>query len=239
MQASFNDRYRGEDMKLTMSLVVTNSRGEQRTNELVRYRKRENVLTQGIYRFVGPADLRGTTTLTLEQSGESEDLQWMYLPSLKKLRRVASADRGKSWAGTDFWYEDLRDKKLNDYDYSSLGSEMVGEFDCHHYSMTPKSAGRSPYGKVEYWVRKDLVELIRGKYYDKNGRWIKEMNMTDLRPVMDAKKNRKIWSAMHIEMVDLNEKHRTDIFVHRIVYNTGIPDQVFSPQGIESVPDSF
>ena len=202
------------------------------------YRKRENGLVQSIYRFVAPADLRGTTTLTLEQK-EGDDLQWMYIPALKKLRRIASVDKGKSWAGTDFCYEDLREKKLNDYEYSALDSQPVDGRDCYHYFMTPTGAGRSPYSKVEYWVRKDLVELIKGKYYDKNGRWFKEMNMTDLRPIQDAKKNREIWSAMHMEMINLDEKHRTDLFMHRIVYNSGVPDQVFSPQGIENVPESF
>ena len=63
--------------------------------------------------------------------------------------------------------------------------------------------------------------------------------MTDLRPIMDAKNKREIWSAMHMEMLNLDEKHRTDLFMHRIVYNSGIPAQVFSAQGIEHVPDSF
>lgn len=93
--ACFKNRYRGDDSKMVMSLTVTNSRSEQRSRQLVRYRKREDGLVQTVLSFVAPADEKGTTTLTVEQE-KGDDLQWIYLLALKKLRRTASPDRGKA-----------------------------------------------------------------------------------------------------------------------------------------------
>ena len=238
IEARVINRYRGEDSKLSITLVLTNSRGEQRSSQLVRYRQKTGAGVASILSYVGPADVKGTATLTVEQKG-GDDLQWLYLPALKKIRRIAAADKGKSWAGTDWSYEDLQEKKLDDYQYSDLGTEVLDGHACHRYHMTPKTPGQSAYGRIEYWVRKDILELVQGRYYDKRDRLFKELRIKGLRKVLDAKGLREIWTPHHMEMINVMEKHASLFLVDREIYNAGLPENLFTPRALECVPEHF
>lgn len=238
VQQAVNDRYRGEDSKLRLTLVLVNKRGEKRTNKLVRYRKKENGLVKSVLTYFSPRDVKGTATLAVGRN-EGDDLQYMYLPALRKLRRIANADRGKSFAGTDWSYEDLREKKLDEYNYSKLTIETVVGHKCYHYSMTPKSRDDSAYGRIEYWVRVDNRERLRGDFYDRKGRLFKKLVIKRLKWVSDASGKRRICSPQHMEMHNIKDKHRSIFLVEKEVYNTGIKDNVFTPRGMNKVKNDF
>ena len=238
VQECVKNRYQGDDAKMRLSLVLSNSRGEKRVTQLVRYRKKENGLYRTLLSYVYPTDIKGTATLTIEQSG-ADDLQRMYLPALKKLRRISSPDKGKSWAGTDFSYEDLQEQKLDDFEYSALNSELRDGHACFHYSVTPKAPGNSSYGKIESWVRKDILQPHQSLYYDKKGKCFKELNFKDYRKIEDARKVREIWTPLHLEAVHYEDKHSSDFIIEKVVYNTGIDDSMFTPRTMENVPENF
>lgn len=226
------DRYQGDDGKWKTKLVLTNRRGEKRTSHLLRMRKTRNNLSKTLLFYVSPSDVRGTATLTIEQEGE-DDLQRMYIPAMKKHRRISSSRMGDKWSGTDFSYEDLREQEIEDFNYSEIKSETVQGQDCYYYSMTPKTSDKSSYSKIEQWVRKDILEPIQGKYYDKKGRFLKELKF------MKLKKIQGIWTSHHWLMVNAQEKHKTEFFVTATKYNTKMQDSTFSPRAMTRVPNKF
>lgn len=225
-------RYQGDDGSWKMTMILTNRRGGKRVSRLVRYRKKENGLYRTLLSYVSPADIRGTTTLTIEQEGE-DDLQRLYLPAMKKHRRIASQDKGKPWAGTDFSYEDLQEQDLDDFAYTGLSSEMVDGHDCYHYFATPKTPDKSSYGKIENWIRKDNWEPVKGRYYDKKGRLLKELKFLKLRKIQG------IWTSLRWVMENFKEKHKTEFIVSRVRYNAKLKERMFTPRSMSRVPEDF
>lgn len=235
--AWFRHRYRGEDFKARMDLVLVNRRGETRTIEMIRYRQDVNGLVKQVSCFLSPRDVRGTASLTIEQPGD--DLQRIYLPAMRKHRRVASADKGRAWLGTDMSNEDIRERDMDEWDYRPLKHGSVDGHPCYFITIVPKPEAGSAYSKVEYWMRKDIREMVKGRYYDKKGRLSKQMRLRDYRKQMDVKGKKAVYQAMYMDMYSFKDKHRSIFITKEIAYNTGLSDRVFTPRYFERFPTSF
>lgn len=234
----FKDRYKGVDSVMDISLYMVNKRGEHRSMKLQRYRRRKEGLTSTLFFFVAPADVRGTATLTIEQK-EGDDLQRIYLPALKKHRRIAQGDKGKKWLGTDLAYEDLQERRPEDFTYSKMDEQVIEGNACYHFSMYPKTKGASSYGHLEYWIRKDNDEMTRGRYYNEAGKLIKLMRMGQYHVTIEPETGKTIHSATWMVMYNYEDQHRTVLITERARYNVGLKDDQFSPRFLESMPAPF
>lgn len=225
-------RYQGDDGKYKLTLILVNKRGEERTSQMVRYRYERDHLSKVLLTYVSPADVRGTTTMTIEQK-DADDIQRIYIPSMKKNRRIASSDKGRSWAGTDFTYEDLQEHEVDDWNYGELKTDTVDGHECYFYVTTPVTPDKSCYSRIENWVRKDILEPVRAKYWDEKGKYLKELNFRDLHKIQG------IWSAMYWEMENAQEGHKTVFKVEKVIYNTGLKEDMFTPRSMVDVPLDF
>lgn len=225
-------RYQGDDGKYKLTLTLVNKRGEDRTSQMVRYRYERDHLSKVLLTYVSPADVRGTTTMTIEQK-DADDIQRIYIPSMKKNRRIASSDKGRSWAGTDFTYEDLQEHEVDDWNYGELKTDIVDGHECYFYVTTPVTPDKSCYTRIENWVRKDILEPVRAKYWDEKGKYLKELNFRDLRKIQG------IWSAMYWEMENVQEGHKTVFKVEKVIYNTDLKEDMFTPRSMVDVPLDF
>lgn len=225
-------RYQGDDGKYKLTLTLVNKRGEERASQMVRYRYERDHLSKVLLTYVSPADVRGTTTMTIEQK-DADDIQRIYIPSMKKNRRIASSDKGRSWAGTDFTYEDLQEHEVDDWSYGELKTDIVDGHECYFYVTTPVTPDKSCYTRIENWVRKDILEPVRAKYWDEKGKYLKELNFRDLRKIQG------IWSAMYWEMENVQEGHKTVFKVEKVIYNTELKEDMFTPRSMVDVPLDF
>jgi len=232
VQKAMKDQYLGDTDKRMLTLMLFNKRGEERKSTLIRYRRKENGLWRTLLFYLEPADVRGTSTLTIEIANE-DDLQRIYLPALKKNRRIPAADKGKSWAGTDFAFEDLQEREVDDFEYSAMDSVTVDGHDCYHYSTTPKPEIGSSYGKIENWVRKDIVQSLQAQYYDKKGVMIKILKFKKQEQIQG------IWTSLHLEMTSVLDRTKTDFFTDKIVFNTPMDDSLFTERGMLNVSEKF
>jgi hypothetical protein len=232
VQKAVKDQYVGDTDKRMLTLVLTNKRGEERTSTLIRYRKKDNGLWRTLLFYLEPADVRGTSTLTIEVANE-DDLQRIYLPALKKNRRIPTADKSKSWAGTDFSFEDLQEREVDDFEYSALDSATLDGHECYHYFTTPKPEIGSGYGKIENWIRKDIVQSLQAHYYDKKGTLIKILKFKKQEQIQG------IWTTLHLEMTSVLDQHKTDFLTDKIVFNTSMDDSLFTERGMLNVSEKF
>ncbi len=137
-----------------------------------------------LVRFVAPADIKGTGLLTIER-GEDED-QWLFLPALRKTRRIASGSKSERFAGTDFTYEDMRTEELSQNAYKLLRSEELLGQACWVVEAQPSSEKRkkeSAYARRVIWVRKDHYLPIRVEFWDDRDRKVKRLDNGDWREV--------------------------------------------------------
>ncbi len=182
---------------------------------------------RSLIRFIWPAQVKGTGFLTIEHSDRDDD-QWLYLPALKKVRRIASSKKSGSFMGSDFSYADMGTGDIDNYSYKLIGSEEIDGNDCYIIEETPateKIKKDEGYSKKITWVRKDIFCLAQVKFYDRHGNYLKIMKMSNFKKIEEA----DVWVAMHVVMTNEQKKgSETVVTYDEIEVNTGIPDEFFT-----------
>ena len=169
-------RNRADSEVATFEMTIVNKKGKERKRELKSW-----ALTppgepeRAMIRFLDPPDVAGTSVLTIELSGD-EDEQWMYLPALKRTRRIAGSSRNDSFMGSDLSYDDLRPRDLDSYEYEILKSETVGGDETWALQSTPKAGGKaedSAYSRTVAWIRKADYVPLKSEHFDEKGELLK------------------------------------------------------------------
>jgi hypothetical protein len=222
------------DSTADASFTLTSADGQQRVRKTATWTKlQENGIdNMRIVRFLAPQDVRATATLTIENSGGDDDI-WIYLPALKKTRRLLASNKKDSFVGTDFSYGDIIGFKVAEWRHAILREEAVEGAPCWVIESVPASAEaqeNSGYSKRVQWIRKDSFVAVKGELFDAAGRPAKAMIAADLRKVDEAK-NR--WQAMRLEAKNLQTGHATVIQMENFRANQGLPAQKFAARELE------
>jgi outer membrane lipoprotein-sorting protein len=174
-----------------------------------------------VVEFLSPLDVRGTKTLLIEHTGRDDDI-WIYLPAMRKVRRLVSNNKKDSFLGTDFSYGDVIGHKVEDWSHRLTGEETVDGRPCYVVESTPKrpDVGEySGYSKRVSWIEKESSVSIRGEAYDSSGRLLKKLSVQDVQKV-DAKANR--WQPMKMISENVQTGHRTIIEFKNFKANVGV-----------------
>jgi hypothetical protein len=185
-----------------------------------------------VYRFLSPADVQGTSILVFDYEAKPDDV-WIYLPALRKTRRVVSSQKAQSFMGSEFSYGDLNIPALDDFDYKLVKEEAVKGEACWVIDLTPKSkdiADSDGYSKKTYWVSKDKYAVVRGLYYDKDGKLLKELVADNLK-LLDAKNKR--YRAMHMEMINKQNGRKSVFESQKIAFAPNTKDEYFTTAYLE------
>ncbi len=222
-----DNRDDGDDLTQKIYQKLIDRRGGVREREMVSFRKDYGKDNKAISYFLAPANIRDTALLTYDYDGtERDDDQWLYLPALKKVRRISSSDRGDYFMGTDFTFEDIKQTpELEDYNWSLAGSEVIDGHDCWVVDGKPKSDELKKnlgYSRTRGFIRKDIDVNIRTDYWDRKGQELKHFNVTELKQV-DG-----IWTATAMVMENVQTRHRTEMEFTDHKYNTNLPDRMLS-----------
>ncbi len=222
------DRPDGTDTTVASTMTLTEQGRSPRTRRLVVYslEKGQGELAT-LIRFLEPGDIAGTGLLTVDPAVGDSD-QWIYLPAMQRVRRVASDRKGGRFVGSDYYFEDLRDRKVAQDSHRVTGQETVGGVRCEVLESVPVDPGNSVYRKRVSCI--DPVRLLpmRIDLFEKstdtpNKRWT--MNRAEL--------VQGYWTVMDSTMTDLESGHETRLVVEKIVYDRGLPEDLFSTKALE------
>jgi uncharacterized protein len=183
-------------------------------------------------RFTAPADVKGTVSLLIEHSAADDDI-WIYLPALKKVRRLVSSNKKDSFVGTDFSYGDVIGHKVSEWNYKLLREEIEDGTPCYVIEALPindEVRDSSGYAKRLVWIRKDNSFAIKGEMWDEAMQPIKSFHMTDIQEVDPA---RHKWEAMHLEAKNLQTSHQTVIQFENYKVNQKVRDEFFTTRYME------
>lgn len=183
-------------------------------------------------RFMAPADIKGTVSLLKEHSAGDDDI-WIYLPALKKVRRLVSSNKKDSFVGTDFSYGDVIGHKTAEWNYKLLREESEDGMACYVIEATPKSDAvrdNSGYAKRVLWVRKDNFFAIKGELWDEAAQPVKTFHMTELQEVDPV---RHKWQAMRLKAKNLQTGHQTVIHFENFKVNQKVRDEFFTTRYME------
>ena len=231
MQA-VDSREDGDDLKQQMTQTLIDRNGNQRKRHMVAFRKDFGKDSKLITFFTAPANIRDTALLTFDYDNpDVDDDQWLYLPALRKVRRISSSDRGDYFMGTDFTFEDMKQTpELPDYHWKLLGSALVDAHDCWKVEGTPASKDimrELGYSKMIQYIRKDNHFAIQVDYWDQAGRELKHLHVVAMQQIQG------IWSAINIEMDNVQSQHKTILEMSNQVYNTGLKDRLFTQRTLK------
>ncbi len=166
------------------TLTITDSRGNQRTRQSSMASKTFGDNTEKrIIKFISPAEVKGTGILIFDYENKDDDM-WIYLPALRKTRRIVSSEKSNSFMGSEFSNADMTAPALDDFQYTMLGSEKVDEVDCWKIKYIPVSMDKEDeygYSRSERWIGKNDYIARRSDYYDYSGALIKRIETVDFK----------------------------------------------------------
>ena len=180
--------------------------------------------SKAVLRFIVPAEVKGVAMLIVNHPDRASD-QWMWTPAIERDRRIALQDRSTRFFGTDFSFEDLEERDVNQYDYELAGDETLDGAPCWKIASTPRQAKSSQYTRSIVWVRKDTYAFARFENYVKD-QVVRRLNYSNFQNVQG------IWTAKQLEMTDLRRGSRTRLTLEKLEYNVPLKDDDFTLQAI-------
>jgi outer membrane lipoprotein-sorting protein len=214
---------------------LINAAGQQRVRETDGQTKLIAGTTDNrrLVNFLSPADVRGTKTLLIEHSAADDDI-WIYLPAMKKVRRLVASNKKDSFGGTDFSYGDVIGHKVEDWNHKVLRQEKLDGRDCYVVESTPKRpevADNTGYSKRVSWIDKESYVASRGEIYDQSGELLKRTSAQDVERV-DAKNDR--YQPMKLIGENVQTGHKTIIEFTKFKANVGVGDELFAARSLEN-----
>jgi outer membrane lipoprotein-sorting protein len=216
----------------TMVLINDKDQRRERKNTTILKLQQNGIDSNLLVKFSSPADIKGTGFLQVEHIDGDDDL-WIYLPALKKSRRLVANNKKDSFVGSDFSYGDISLPKVDHYRHALLRSEIVENHDCYVVESSPAdetTKSNSGYSKKITWVRKDNFLETKVEYYDVSGRFLKSQLVTDHK-LLEPDTRR--WFALHREMTNHQTGHKTIINFDKIEPGVVAADALFTTRYVE------
>lgn len=218
----------GEHVSRQMAMTMIDKRGKVRERETVGFRKFFGDEKRSVLFYKKPANVKDTGFLTYDyKDSATDDDQWLYLPALRKVRRISASDRGDYFLGTDMTYEDMKlEGKLEpaDYAFTVLGEEDLNGRRVIKVESVPHTkdiAKELGYGRTEFWVDAENWLIVKADYWDPRGKHLKSLQNDDIR-LVDG-----IWTRHKIEVVNHKTGHTTRFEFSDVDYKASVKDGLF------------
>jgi outer membrane lipoprotein-sorting protein len=180
--------------------------------------------SKAVLRFTAPPEVKGVALLVVNHQDRASD-QWMWTPAIERDRRIALQDRSTRFFGTDFSFEDLEERDLNQYDYRPLGDEPIDGVRCWKIESTPKQSKSSQYTRSHVWIRQDNYAFARIENFIRD-QVVRRLTYAEIQNVQG------IWTARQLEMADLRRGSRTRLTLEKLQYNLPLKEADFTLQAI-------
>lgn len=233
MQA-VDDRDDGDNRISDMKMVLIDKNGDTRTRTIRSFEKDKGEDKQRIMFFTAPADVKDTAFLTYDYDDyDKDDDQWLYLPALRKSKRIASSDKSGSFMGSDFNYADMTRKNLDAYDFKILKEDEVRGEKVWLIEAMPRSREEieeSGYEKSVAFVRQDNFVVVRAVHWVNEGNRLKYQDVSGLE-LIDG-----IWTVTEMSMTTKKGKstlHKTELYFDNIRYNQELSENMFTIRRLE------
>jgi hypothetical protein len=221
-------------LRVDLTMTLINSRGQRRersTTTLIKLQPNA-IDSKFLVRFTTPPDVAGTGLLQIEHSDGDDDL-WIYLPALRKSRRLVASNKKDSFVGSDFSYGDIAIPKVEQYQHTLRGTEAMDGIQCYVIESTPASGvvrSNSGYSRKVTWVRSDNFLETKVEYYDLANRLLKTQRVARHEPVASQQGK---WFALEREMTNHQTGHRTLLVATKVDGQVTISDETFTARTLE------
>jgi len=211
----------GEDQTSVLTMTLTNKSGQTRVRKIQQYTKQIGDIEKSIMFFLSPADVKNTSFMNWSYDSDKSDDQWIYLPALKKVKRISSDSKSDYFMGSDFTYDDLGDRKLDADVHKLLKEETLNGKACYVVESVSKDEDYM-YSKTKTWIRKDNFVGMKKEFYDEDAELLKILTLKKVEKISG------LWIRTHSEMKNVQKNHKTSMVLSNIKVNSGVPTSKFS-----------
>jgi len=227
----------GDNQTSDMQMILIDKRGNERVRKIATFRKDKGEDTYRLMFFLHPADVKDTAFLTYDyDDSKKDDDQWLYLPALRKTKRIATSDKSGSFMGSDLNYSDMTSRDLEDYDYSfyekGKQADVRGKKVWVIWSIprAKTTVDETGYEKSLLFVRPDIDMVVRAIHWVKDGGYLKYVDMRKLEKI-DG-----IWVATDTLVTKKRGKdtvHKTILTFENVRFNQDLKYDMFSIRRME------
>lgn len=214
------------DITMKASFQVFDKQGTSSKKDFV-YRKINspgNSRTVAV--FTAPKEIRGVALLSINERGVA-NRQYIYTPATQRVRSVVPQERSAKFIGTDFTFEDIAERVLDDFSYRVIGdNETMEGHKTYKVEATPVDPSRTQYKFIYYWVAQDVPVILFAELYDLQGRAARVLHASSL------KKVNGIWGARRTEMRTPSDGTRTVLTIDEVKFNLKPDETLFTPEGL-------
>jgi len=211
------------DSRVELQMILRNAAGQQSTRSLeiaTLEKPDESVGDKSLVLFDTPRDIEGTALLSHAKILDPDD-QWLYLPALKRVKRIASSNKSGPFVGSEFAFEDFTAIELNKFDYRYIGVETCGEYQCDVLERLPRYEN-SGYSKQIAYVDQDVFQIRKVEFYDRRGDLLKVLQLEDYRQYDNG-----IWRAHRLSMENRQTNKQTDLVYQDYSFKVGVSNKDF------------
>lgn len=181
---------------------------------------------KGLTIFDQPRDVKGTAFLNFSHAIKPDE-QWLYLPALKRVKRISSRNKSGPFMGSEFSYEDLSSFEIEKYTYKYLKDETVNGEDCYLVEQYPTDK-YSGYKKMQVWFDKAHYRVQKIDFYDRKNSLLKTLTFADYKQYLD-----KYWRAHLLKMVNHQTGKETDFETLSLQFDTGLKTKDFTKASLK------
>lgn len=216
------------------TLTIIDKKGRERVRKIAVVTKLyDNETTEKrLIRFLSPADVKGTGLLSFDYEKKDDDM-WLFMPALRKTRRIVSGEKAKNFMGSEFSYADMTPPILDDFTYKILGEQEIGGTLCWEIELIPVDddiADENGFSRrIAYIAKKDFV-IRKAVYYDLDGELQKELEVKEIKKVDTI--NHK-YRPVHMIMVNKQNGRKSILKVDEIRFSPNVKDEYFTTRYLE------
>ncbi len=215
------------DFTAGVAMVLRNKQGQESRRQL--RMKVLEILEDGdksLFVFDNPRDVQGTALLVHAHKEGSDD-QWLYLPALKRVKRISSSNRSGSFMGSEFAYEDMTAQEVEKYTYRYLRDEPCGALTCYVVERFPTDKD-SGYRRQVVWQDQDELRPWKIEYYDRKDAHLKTLTFSEYAQYLN-----QYWRASLLKMVNHATGKSTTMTWEGYQFRTGLNDRDFTKTGLK------
>lgn len=222
----------GSESISTMTIVDSKQRERVRKIAQVSKLYDSGDTEKKLIRFLSPADVKGTGLLTFDYKDEDDDM-WLYMPALRKTRRIISSEKAKNFMGSEFSYSDITPPTIADFHYTKLGEQRVANTLCWELEILPINediADENGFSKKISFIGQQDFVIRKAVYYDLDGELLKEL---EVREVMEVDTENHKYRPVHMIMTNKQNNRKSILKVEKIQINHGVKDEYFTTRYLE------
>jgi hypothetical protein len=212
------------DSSVELEMILRNAAGDEstRTLEITTLEKPdESVGDKSLVLFNTPRDIGGTALLSHAKILDPDN-QWLFLPALKRIKRISSSNKSGPFVGSEFAFEDFTSLELDKYEYRYLREEECEDFTCDVVERLPRYEN-SGYSRQVAWMDQDVFQVRKVEFYDRRGDLLKTLTMEDYRQYENG-----VWRAHKLKMENVQTKKQTDLIYEDYAFGLGLSSRDFT-----------